>query len=106
MIRRCLPTSCRSTGKSAASLPAATIGTTHNIREYVHETPNGDMIVTTNTAESFFALLERGHYGVFHQFSEKHLHRYTTEFGFRWNHRKISDGERMVAAIKGRKGDG
>ena len=62
------------------------------------------MLVTTNTAESFFALLKRGHYGTFHQLSKKHLHRYTTKFGFRWNHRQMSDGERMVAAIKGAEG--
>lgn len=54
-----------------------------------------------NTAESFNALLKRGHYGIFHQLSKKHLHRYCTEFEFRWNHRKVTDGERMVAAIKG-----
>lgn len=57
-----------------------------------------------NTAESFNALLKRGHYGIFHQLSKKHLHRYCTEFEFRWNHRKVTDGERMVAAIKGVKG--
>jgi transposase-like protein len=78
--------------------------TLHRVREYVRRTPNGDMLVTTNTAESFFALLKRGHYGTFHQLSKKHLHRYTTEFGFRWNHRQMSDGERMVAAIKGAEG--
>ena len=60
--------------------------------------------INTNTAESFFALLKRGHYGVFHQLSKKHLHRYCSEFGFRWNHRKVSDGTRMVAAIKGAEG--
>jgi hypothetical protein len=32
------------------------------------------------------------------------LHRYTTEFSFRWNHRQVSDGQRMVAAIKGAEG--
>ena len=57
-----------------------------------------------NTAESFNALLKRGHYGIFHQLSKKHLHRYCSEFEFRWNHRKITDGERMVEAIKGVKG--
>lgn len=57
--------------------------------------------IHVNTAESFNALLKRGHYGIFHQLSKKHLHRYCTEFEFRWNHRKVTDGERMVAAIKG-----
>jgi transposase-like protein len=59
-----------------------------------------------NTAESFNALLKRGHYGIFHQLSKKHLHRYCSEFEFRWNYRKVTDGERMVAAIKGVKGNG
>ena len=54
-----------------------------------------------NSAESFFALLKRGHYGVFHQWSKKHLHRYCNEFVFRWNLRKLSDGERTVIAIMG-----
>jgi transposase-like protein len=54
-----------------------------------------------NTAESFNALLKRGHYGIFHSLSKKHLHRYCSEFEFRWNHRRVTDGERMVAAIKG-----
>jgi transposase-like protein len=73
----------------------------HKHREYVRRTPNGEVLVTTNTAESFFSLLKRAHVGTFHQLSKKHLHRYTTEFSFRWNHRKVTDGQRMVAAIKG-----
>ena len=56
--------------------------------------------VTTNTAESFIALIKRGHYGIFHQYSKKHLHRYIAEATFRWNHRKVSDGTRRDAAIK------
>lgn len=58
----------------------------------------------TNTAESFFALLKRGHYGIFHSLSKHHLFRYCNEFAFRWNYRKVSDGERMIAAIKGTEG--
>ncbi len=75
----------------------------HARREYVRVRDDG-FKVHTNTAESFFALLKRGHYGTFHQLSRKHLHRYCTEFGFRWNHRNVSDGTRMVAAIKGAEG--
>ncbi|MGO9567426.1 MAG: IS1595 family transposase [Desulfomonilaceae bacterium] len=58
----------------------------------------------TNTAESFFALMKRGHYGIFHSLSKQHLQRYANEFAFRWNYRKVSDGERMVEAIKGAEG--
>lgn len=57
-----------------------------------------------NANPTNFALLKRGHYGSFHQLSKKHLHRYVNEFAFRWNHRKTSDGERMVAAILGAEG--
>ncbi len=53
-----------------------------------------------NTAESFFALLKRGVHGTFHHVSKQHLRRYCDEFGFRWDHRKVTDGERTVAAIR------
>jgi transposase-like protein len=71
----------------------------HSKEQYVNE--DGE---TTNTAESFFAILKRGHYGIFHSFSKQHLFRYCNEFAFRWNLRKVSDGERMVEAIKGVEG--
>src|SRR5690606_26664056 len=57
--------------------------------------------INTNSVESFFALMKRGHYGVFHQLSKKHLHRYCDEFSFRWSYRDLSDGERTVIAIMG-----
>lgn len=53
-----------------------------------------------NTAESVHALLKRGIVGTFHHVSKKHLHRYLNEFDFRFNARKISDGERTVKAIE------
>jgi transposase-like protein len=71
---------------------------THSAGEYTRG------ISHVNTAESFFALLKRGHYGQFHQLSKQHLHRYVDEFEFRWNHRKTSDGARMLAAIDGAEG--
>ena len=82
----------------------AVISRSHSHREYVRRVNDGTDFIATNTAESYFALLKRGHYGVFHQLSKKHLHRYCDEFSFRWNHRKVSDGERMVAAIQAAKG--
>lgn len=60
--------------------------------------------IYTNTAESFFALFKRGVHGIFHHVSNRHLRRYCEEFSFRWDHRKVSDGSRMVAAIKGAEG--
>lgn len=75
----------------------------HGTNEFVQRLENG-LTVHTNTAESFFALVKRGHYGVYHQMSKRHLMRYCVEFNFRWNHRGVSDGERMVEAIKGAEG--
>jgi transposase-like protein len=75
----------------------------HGIQEYARMDRDG-VNVHINTAESFFALLKRGHYGIFHKISKKHLHRYCTEFGFRWDRRRVTDGERMVDTIKGTEG--
>jgi transposase-like protein len=72
----------------------------HSKGEYSRTNADGSK-TTTNTAESFFALIKRGHYGIFHQLSKQHLHRYIEEFKFRWNRRKSSDGARMVEAIFG-----
>ena len=32
--------------------------------------------------------------------SKEHLHRYCDEFAFRWDTRKLNDGERVVEAVK------
>jgi len=58
----------------------------------------------TNTIESFFALLKRGIIGTFHHVSEQHLHRYLSEFDFRYNMRTVKDGERTMEALKGFEG--
>jgi hypothetical protein len=34
----------------------------------------------------------------------RHLGRYLAEFDFRWNNRKVKDGERAVRAIRGAEG--
>ncbi len=59
---------------------------------------------STNTVESYFAILKRGIMGSFHNVSEAHLHRYLAEFDFRYNHRDVTDGERADALLKGAKG--
>lgn len=56
--------------------------------------------VTTNTVEGYFSILKRGLVGTFHHVGEQHLQRYVTEFDFRYNNRKISDGERTINALK------
>jgi transposase-like protein len=55
----------------------------------------------TNTIEGFFSLLKRGIIGTYHHVSEQHLHRYTAEFDFRYNTRKLDDFERADENLLG-----
>jgi hypothetical protein len=70
----------------------------HSTREYVR----GD--VHTNTAESSNALIQRGLMGIYHNVSPQYLHRYLWQWDFCWNHRKMNDGERTIAAIQAAQG--
>jgi len=70
----------------------------HNIGEYVR----GD--VSTNQAESYFAQLKRSLDGTHHHVSRVHLHRYVTEFDFRFSTCKLADSERMAKIIAGTTG--
>jgi transposase-like protein len=60
--------------------------------------------ITTNAVEGYFANLKRGINGVYHHVGKHHLHRYLSEFDFRYNSRDTSDGQRAELAIKGVKG--
>lgn len=73
--------------------------TNHSLGQYLK--PNGDH---SNSAESFFALFRRRFHGQHHHMSVGHLPRYLAEATFAWNHRKVTDGERMVAALKATEG--
>lgn len=66
----------------------------HSIGEYVRG------MAHTNGIESFWALLKRGYYGVFHHFTWKHLHRYLAEFETRWNYKTMSASERFDALLE------
>ncbi len=60
--------------------------------------------VHSNTAEGFFSLLKRGINGVYHHVGRGHLNRYCDEFSFRYENRKLSDGERAQLLAKGADG--
>lgn len=54
---------------------------------------------TSNGVENFWSLFKRGIYGIYHQVSPKHLHRYCEEFQYRYNSRRIIDGNRFTLTI-------
>jgi transposase-like protein len=60
--------------------------------------------IHTNTAECRFSLMKRAVFGTHHSISEAHLPRYLAEWDFKFNARKISDGERAAIALKGIEG--
>ena len=48
--------------------------------------------------------MKRAVFGTHHNVSEAHLSRYLAEWDFKWNTRKVSDGERAAIALKGIEG--
>ena len=66
----------------------------HSVGEYVNE------MAHTNGIESFWALLKRGYYGIYHYMSVKHLHRYVSEFSNRQSTRNFSTMDFIGATAK------
>ena len=58
-------------------------------------------MVHVNGMESFWALLKRGYYGIFHHISVKHLHRYVNEFAGRLNIRDMDTIDMMGMIVLG-----
>jgi transposase-like protein len=77
----------------------------HSKDEYVRR--EGEKLITTNTVEGYYSIFKRGMKGVYQHCGEKHLHRYLSEFDFRYSNRValgVNDGERADIAIKGAAG--
>lgn len=73
----------------------------HGAEEYVR----GD--VTTNIVEGYFSIFKRGMKGVYKHCGKQHLHRYASEFAFRYSNRSandIKDTERAALIIEGAEG--
>ena len=58
----------------------------------------------TQGIESFWAFIKRGHKGVYHSMSPKHMHLYLAEYTGRFNARELSPEEHMAHLVQG--GDG
>ena len=65
---------------------------------------NTSVGVTQNTVEGFFSILKRGVNGVYHHVSRGHLAKYSDEFAFRYENRKVSDGARAKLLVEGAEG--
>lgn len=62
----------------------------HLVKEFVRGNAH------TNGIESFWSMLKRGHYGIYHHFSAKHLPRYVSEFSGRHNFRPLDTLDQMA----------
>jgi transposase-like protein len=77
----------------------------HSRFEYARHNPDGT-VSHVNTCESFNSLIKRGVFGAWHCISPEHLPKYASEFEYRWNTRKQTDGKRManfVPMIQGKR---
>ncbi len=76
----------------------------HHARRELARTAPGGIRAHVNTAEGFFGLFKRAIAGVWHQISAKHLHRYSGEHEFRWNHRRSDVANRIARWLIGQRG--
>ena len=59
----------------------------------------GDHKFHTQNIENFWSIFKRGYIGIYHYMSKQHLHRYCTEFGYRYNTRQQPSVERFEDAL-------
>ena len=79
----------------------------HGRKEWAYTDRKTGVIVTINSAESYYSVFKRGMTGVYQHCSEKHLSRYLAEFDFRHSHREklgVNDSARAHTALLGVKG--
>ncbi|MBI3440413.1 MAG: IS1595 family transposase [Proteobacteria bacterium] len=71
----------------------------HRLEEYVRRDKSG-RLATTNTAEGFFGNSKRSLDGTHHHVSSGHIPLYIAELDYKYNTRKVSDGERTIGSIQ------
>lgn len=77
----------------------------HSAEEYVRY--EGERTVHSNTVENVFSVFKRGMNGTYQHCGEQHLHRYLSEFEFRYNRRTAlgwNDAARVQAIAEGIEG--
>jgi len=67
----------------------------HGVGEYIKEQ------VHTNGMESFWSMFKRGHTGIYHYMSKKHLQRYIDEYAGRHNNRPLPTMNQIEKVVKG-----
>ena len=67
----------------------------HSVGEFVRG------MAHTNGVESFWSMLKRGHTGIYHRMSPKHLQRYVNEFAGRNNLRELDTVDQMAMIARG-----
>jgi transposase-like protein len=73
-----------------------------HVEHTAHEYVRGD--IHTNTVEGYYSIFKRGMKGVYQHCAEKHLHRYLSEFDFRYSNRialGVNDERRAEKALQG-----
>lgn len=91
IFARVMPGATLYTDEHASYQALPPIGLPLGIPAYDHHAVNHsakqfvDGMAHTNGIESVWAVLKRGFYGTYHQFSRKHLQRYVDEFAYRLN---------------------
>lgn len=70
----------------------------HDVIRHVSEYVRGE--VHTNGIENYWSVLKRGLYGTYQHVDRGYLGQYLDEFSFRFNRRKVSDGERFLSLVQ------
>jgi len=71
----------------------------HSEEEYARHDLETGRLATTNTAEGFFGNSKRSMDGTHHHVGRKHLSLYMAELDYKYNTRKVTDGERTVGGL-------